>query len=218
MFTIMATAAEREAQAAQAVKEPEVKKPSTFKILISTVGALFAISHLGLLGYLIDRKAEPEVPQVPTINIPRGDYSSYTIEAGPSGYKIQYKANDPAILESERSLDLNKHKKGFLGGGTEERIEYRRDQYTMDGTRNIGGTADTTEGKSNAQSAECIAADAGARSQGAMAGSAIAAGVAVPVVSSIPYVGWLAGGWALLLGQKAGSSLGSQVGQVFNDC
>ena len=51
-----------------------------------------------------------------------------------------------------------------------------------------------------------------------MAGSAIAAGVAVPALSGIPYVGWLAGGWALLLGQKAGSSVGSQVGQVFNDC
>ena len=51
-----------------------------------------------------------------------------------------------------------------------------------------------------------------------MAGSAIAAGVIVPAVSSIPYIGWLAGGWALLLGQKAGSSLGSQVGTVFNDC
>ena len=74
------------------------------------------------------------------------------------------------------------------------------------------------EGKMNAQSAECIAADAGARSQGAMAGSAIAAGVAVPAVASIPYVGWLAGGWALLLGQKIGSEAGSQVGQVFNDC
>tara|TARA_B100002019_G_scaffold289834_1_gene306273 strand:+ start:199 stop:840 length:642 start_codon:yes stop_codon:yes gene_type:complete len=202
----------------QPVVETTEKKPSGFKIIVSTAGVLFAISHLGLLGYLIDRKAEPEVPQVPTINIPRGDYSSYTIEAGPQGYKIQYKANDPAILESERSLDLDKHKKGFLGGGTEKRIEYRRDQYTMDGTRNIGGTAGTTEGKQNAQSAECIAADAGARSQGAMAGSAIAAGVAVPAVASIPYVGWLAGGWALLLGQKAGSSIGSQVGQVFNDC
>ena len=88
----------------------------------------------------------------------------------------------------------------------------------MDGARNLGGTADTTEGKSNALSAECIAADAGARSQGAMAGSAIAAGVAVPALSSVPYIGWLAGGWALLLGQKAGSELGSQVGQVFNDC
>ena len=86
----------------------------------------------------------------------------------------------------------------------------------MDGTRNIGGAIDG-EGKS-AKDVQCLIADAGARSQGAMAGSAIAAGVAVPAVSSIPYVGWLAGGWALLLGQKAGSEAGSQVGSVFNDC
>jgi hypothetical protein len=51
-----------------------------------------------------------------------------------------------------------------------------------------------------------------------MAGSAIAAGVAVPAVMNIPYVGWLASGWALLLGQKIGSEAGSQVGKVFNDC
>jgi hypothetical protein len=202
----------------QFIKPDPPKKPSGWKIIITTAGVLFAISHIGLLGYLIDRKEEtPRVPQVPTINIPRGDYSSYTIEAGPQGYKIQYKANDPAILESERSLDLNKHKKGFLGGGTEQRREYRRDQYTMDGTRNIGGAIDA-EGKSNAQSAECIAADAGARSQGAMAGTSIAAGLVVPAVANIPYIGWLAGGWALLLGQRAGSSIGSQVGAVFNDC
>ena len=194
---------------------PQPKKPSGWKIMISTAGALFAISHLGLLGYLIDRKAEP--PSVPTINLPRGPYSSYKIEAGKDGYKIEYRANDPKVLESERSLDLDKNKKGFFGGSSEQRTEYRRDQYTMDGTRNIGGAIDA-EGKSNAKTAECIAADAGARSQGAMAGSAIAAGVAVPAVSSIPYVGWLAGGWALLLGQKAGSELGSQVGEVFNDC
>jgi len=61
-------------------------------------------------------------------------------------------------------------------------------------------------------------ADAGARSQGAMAGSAIATGVAVPALSGIPYIGWLAGGWALLLGNKIGSEAGSQVGAVFNDC
>ena len=194
---------------------PQPKKPSGWKIMISTAGALFAISHLGLLGYLIDRKAEP--PSVPTINLPRGPYSSYTIEAGKEGYRIEYRANDPKVLESERSLDLDKSKKGFLGGSTEQRIEYRRDQYTMDGTRNIGGAIDA-EGKSNAKSAECIAADAGARSQGAMAGTSIAAGVAVPAVSSIPYVGWLAGGWALLLGQQIGSEAGSQVGQLFNDC
>ena len=191
------------------------KKPSGWKIIITTAGALFAISHIGLLGYLIDRKAE--APKLPAINIPRGTpYSSYKIKAGKDGYEIEYRANDPAILESSKSLELDRDKKGFFGGGTERRREYRQDQYTMDGTRNMGG-ATTEEGKS-AKDIECIVADAGARSQGAMAGSAIAAGVAVPAVSSIPYIGWLAGGWALLLGQKAGSELGSQVGEVFNDC
>ena len=191
------------------------KKPSGWKIIITTAGALFAISHIGLLGYLIDRKAE--APKLPAINIPRGTpYSSYKIKAGKDGYEIEYRANDPAILESSKSLELDRDKKGFFGGGTERRREYRQDQYTMDGTRNMGG-ATTEEGKS-AKDIECIVADAGARSQGAMAGTSIAAGVAVPAVSSIPYVGWLAGGWALLLGQKAGSELGSQVGSVFNDC
>ena len=194
----------------------EPKKPSGWKIMISTAGALFAISHLGLLGYLIDRKAEP--PSVPTINLPRGPYSSYVIEAGKDGYRIEYRADDPKILESERSLNLDKHKKGFFGGGTEQRTEYRRDQFTREGTRNLGGASVDAEGKSSAKSEECIRADAGARSQGAMAGSAIAAGAVVPAVVNIPYIGWLAGGWALLLGQKAGSELGSEVGSVFNDC
>jgi hypothetical protein len=191
------------------------KKPSGWKIMISTAGALFAISHLGLLGYLIDRKAEP--PSVPTINLPRGPYSSYKIKAGKDGYEIEYRANDPKVLESEKSLDLDREKKGFFGGGSEQRIEYRRDQYTMEGVRNMGGAIDA-EGKSLAQSAECIAADAGARSQGAMAGTSVAAGLVVPAVSGIPYIGWLAGGWALLLGQQAGSAIGSEVGSAFNDC
>ena len=193
---------------------PEPKKPSGWKIMISTAGALFAISHLGLLGYLIDRKAEP--PSVPTINLPRGPYSSYKIEAGKDGYKIEYRANDPKVLESSKSMTLDLEKKGFFGGKSERRNEFRRDQFTMDGVRNLGGA--TTETGKSAKDIECIVADAGARSQGAMAGSAIAAGVAVPAVASVPYVGWLAGGWALLLGQKAGSELGSQVGSVFNDC
>ena len=194
------------------------KKPSTFKILIGTVGALFAVSHIGLIGYVIHRPEEPTVPQVPTINIPRGDYSSYTIEAGKEGYRIQYKANDPTILESERSLELDKEKRGMFGGGTEHRQEYRRDQFTMDGTRNLGGVGGEGEGKLTAKEEECLVADAGARSQGAMAGSSIAAGVGVPAVIGVPYVGWLAAGWVALLGGRLGSAAGSTVGSVFNDC
>ena len=194
---------------------PSAPKRSPFKWVALGVGGVFAVAHIGVLGHLL--KKEPPVQQVPTINLPRGPYSSYTIEAGKEGYRIEYRANDPKVLESEKSLNLDREKKGLFGGGTEQRTEYRRDQYTMEGVRNMGGAAVGGEGKS-AKDVECLIADAGARSQGAMAGSAIAAGVAAPALSSIPYVGWLAGGWALLLGQNVGSELGSQVGSVFNDC
>ena len=192
------------------------KNESPMKMAALVLGALVGVSHIGLLGYVL--RPQEKVHQPPTINIPHGPYSSYKIKAGKDGYEIEYRSDDPKVLESERSLNLDQEKKGFFGGGTEQRREYRRDQYTREGTRNIGGSVSDAEGKQTAQSAECIAADAGARSQGAMAGSAIAAGVAVPAVMNIPYIGWLAGGWALLLGQKIGSEAGSQVGQVFNDC
>ena len=183
-----------------------------------TVGSVVAVAHIGVLGHLI--RKQPERVQVPTINIPSGTpYSSYRIEAGKDGYTIEYKANDPAILESHRSLDLDKDKRGLFGGGSERRTEYRSDQYTMEGTRNMGsgGAVADGEGKS-AKDVECIVADAGARSQGAMAGSAVATGVLVPAVINIPYIGWLAAGWAALLGNNVGSAAGSMVNSAISDC
>ena len=183
-----------------------------------SIGSVIAIAHIGVLGHLVRR--QPDRIQVPTINIPRGTpYSSYKIEAGKDGYTIEYKANDPAILESQKSLSLDKEKKGFFGrGGTEVRREWRKDQFTAEGTRNIGSVGGDGEGKLTAKEEECLVADAGARSQGAMAGSAIAAGVGVPAAMSIPYVGWLAAGWATLLGQNIGSAAGSTVNSMISDC
>ena len=191
----------------------------TLKYLGIGLGAIVGVAHIGVLGHLI-RQQPDKVIQVPTINIPSGTpYSSYKIEAGKDGYTIEYKANDPAILESQRSLSLDQEKKGFFGrGGTEVRREWRRDQYTAEGVRNIGGASTPDDEGKSALSAECIAADAGARSQGAMAGSAIATGVAVPAVMNIPYVGWLAAGWVSLLGNNIGSSAGSLVNSAISDC
>ena len=184
-----------------------------FKWTALGVGGVVAVAHIGVLGHII---TATKVPEAPVINFPRGDYSSYKVEADKEGYSIEYKANDPAVLESQKSLSLDKEKRGLFGGGNESRREWRRDQYTMDGTRNLGGAVDG-EGKS-AKEIECIVADAGARSQGAMAGTSIAAGVGVPAVIGIPYVGWLAAGWVALLGGRVGSTVGSTVGSVFNDC
>ena len=182
-----------------------------------SLGSVVAIAHIGVLGHLVRREPDRKV-QVPTINIPRGTpYSSYKIEAGKDGYTIEYKANDPAILESQRSLILDKEKKGLFGGGTETRREWRTDQFTAEGVRNMGGAAVDGEGKS-AKDVECIVADAGARSQGAMAGTAISTGLLAPAVVNIPYVGWLAAGWVNLLGQNVGSAAGSTVNSMISDC
>ena len=146
---------------------------SRIKWAAISVGGVIAVAHIGVLGHLIRRPPEPKVTEVPTINIPSGPYTSYKITAGKDGYTIEYKANDPAILESQRSLSVDKDKKGLFGGGTENKKRMEtRPVYTAEGVRNMGGAATLDgEGKS-AKDVECIVADAGARSQGAMAGNA----------------------------------------------
>ena len=183
------------------------------KIASIGLGAVIGVAHIGILGHLVSRK---QVVQPPAINFPSGRYSSYKVEVDKDGYTIEYKANDPKTLTSERSLDLVENKKGIFGGRDVDKTEYRRDEYTAEGFRNTGGGA-AGEGKS-ASDIECIVADAGARSQGAMAGTAISTGVIAPAVMNIPYIGWLAAGWANLLGQRIGEEAGSKVGSVFNDC
>ena len=128
---------------------------SRIKWAAISVGGVIAVAHIGVLGHLIRRPPEPKVADVPTINIPHGPYTSYTITAGKEGYTIEYKANDPKVLESSRSLNLDKDKRGLFGGGSEKRNEYRHDQYTMEGVRNMGGAGTLAEGKS-AKDVECI--------------------------------------------------------------
>lgn len=117
------------------------KTPTKKTLPIKTIGlallGLVGVSHIGLLGYVL--RPQEGVHQPPTINIPYGPYSSYRIKAGKDGYEIEFRANDPKVLESERSLNVDRDKRGLFGGGSEKRNEYRRDQYTQEGYRNLQG-------------------------------------------------------------------------------
>ena len=73
-----------------------------------TVGALFGFAHIGILGHILNR------PQYPIINFPDGDYSSFKVQSGKNGYSFEYKANDPTVLESTKSLMVDKDKRGLL--------------------------------------------------------------------------------------------------------
>ena len=187
---------------------------SVTNAVILFVGVSFGLLHIGILGHLMKKT---DTLSSPIINIPEGKYSSYELNVSKDGYSVKYRANDPKVLSTERSLELDKTKKGLFGGGTEKRNEYRKDEYTAEGYRNLGGGEINEEGKS-AEEIECLVADAGARSQGALAGTSIATGALAPAVLNIPYIGWLAAGWMTLLGQRIGSNIGSEVGSVFNDC
>ena len=100
------------------------------KIASISLGAVIGVAHIGILGHLISRKP---VIQPPAINFPSGRYSSYKVEVGKEGYTIEYKANDPKTLTSERSIDLVENKKGLFGGKNIDKTEYRRDEYTAEG-------------------------------------------------------------------------------------
>ena len=64
-------------------------------ISIGVVGSLFAVSHLGMIGYIASRKDEPKLP---SLNIPVGPYTSYKASVTEDSYVISYKANDPKTM------------------------------------------------------------------------------------------------------------------------
>ena len=72
---------------------------SPFKWVVLTVGTLFGIAHIGVLGHLMNKN------NLPIINLPVGDYTSYTVEAGEEGYRIDYSSNDPKVMGVRRRVD-----------------------------------------------------------------------------------------------------------------
>ncbi len=113
-----------------------IPSKSSFKIIALIIGGVIGVAHIGVLGHLINAS---NTIKYPIINLPDGKYSSYNVQVGKDGYKIEYRANDPKVLTSERSMNSDKDRRGLFGGGSEQRNEYRRDEYTAEGYRNMQG-------------------------------------------------------------------------------
>jgi len=180
-------------------------KKSPFKWFVLLVGSFFGIAHIGILGHLINKD-----PQIPVINLPVGDYTSYTVEAGKDGYRIHYQSNDPKVMKTTKDIDKSN---GFFGIGGKTVIISEK-EYTM---RTQSGSGGEELGKLSAKRIECIKAEGGGESTGAIVGASIGASAA-PALSGIPYIGWIAAGWATMFGQKQGSTIGGEIAKVVNDC
>ena len=192
-------------------------------ISIGVVGSLFAVSHLGMIGYIASKKDEPKLP---TLNIPVGPYTSYKASVTDDSYVISYSANDPKTMYITKDI---KEKGGFLGlaNNTTKVVE----EYFMDGKTNQGGPVsnhrswiDSPPGLTQQQAEEitaarkseaCIKAIGSAEGTGRQVGTSIGASAA-PTLSTIPFVGWVAAGWVAMFGGDKGSDIGGNMAEDLN--
>ena len=186
-------------------KKQQVKpQRSPFKWAALTVGTVFGVAHLGILGHLLNKQ------HLPIINLPVGDYTAYQVDAHKDGYRIQYRSNAPQVMGKDKVVVK---KNGFFGIGGDTKI-VQQEQYTMDGATHLQGGE---VGKLTAQKIECIKAEGGGENAGRLVGTSIGASAA-PMFSGIPYIGWLAAGWVAMFSGNTGAEIGGEVATMMKDC
>ena len=184
-------------------------------ISIGTVGSLFALSHIGMIG-MISRQSK-----FPQLNLPVTEHTSYSVKAGRDGYAINYRAHDPLIMHVERDV---KTKGGFLG--LANNTVKTKEQYTVGSKPHHGGPVSnrTTWIDPSAQGGglsdktiACIKAEGGGEQTGRVVGGSVGAAVS-PSLSGIPFVGWALAGAATMIGMDAGSDIGGSMAVSLADC
>ena len=193
------------------------------KWFAGSLGLVIGVTHMGLIGLLVTRQKD----QLPSLDIPVGDYTSYVVSANKEGYKISYTANDPKTAYITKDI---KEKAGFLGLAT-NRTQVA-EQYFMDGKTNQGAPVsnqrswiDNPPGLTQGQAAEisaqriaCIKAVGSGEGTGRVVGTSIGA-AAAPTLSSIPFVGWVAAGWVAMFGGNQGDDIGGNMAEEMSkDC
>jgi len=187
------------------------------------VGSLFAVSHLGMIGYIASRK---ETPKLPSLDIPVGPYTSYKASVTDDSYVIQYQGNDPKTAFITKDI---KEKGGFLGLANETTVI--TEEYFMDGQINQGGPVSNhrswLDGKSGLTQEEaakiteirkseaCVKAIGSAEGTGRLVGTSIGASAA-PSLATIPYIGWVAAGWVAMFGGDQGADIGGNMAEDLN--
>ena len=175
-------------------------------ISFGIVGSLFAVSHIGMIGYIATR----EKSKLPNINVPVGPYTSYKVSVAKDGYVISYRANDPKTMYKTTKLD---EKGGFLGLANEktEIVE----EYTMNGDAHIEKQHQVSSSTTSDKSEACIKAIGSAEGTGRLVGTSVGA-AAAPTLSTIPFVGWVAAGWVAMFGGNQGAEIGGNMAEDLN--
>ena len=157
----------------------EIKDVKWTKWFALGLGGLLGLSHLGMIGIIANKKPESKFPQ---LNIPVSEYSSYSVQANEEGYAINYRANDPLVMQTTKEIE---GKGGLFSGKPTTKIVK---QYTMDGAEHHDGPVSTRsawidpsgltgegEKKLSAKTIECIKARGSGEGTGRMVGGSVGA-------------------------------------------
>tara|TARA_B100001113_G_scaffold313249_1_gene278151 strand:+ start:50 stop:580 length:531 start_codon:yes stop_codon:yes gene_type:complete len=169
------------------------------------LGTFLGVSNIGLMGALINQGS------LPVVDFPVGSYTSYEMEATKNGYKIRYNANDPKVMI--KTENVVKPSSGLFSKGATTVDLY--EEYTMNGKVHLEGGDDAS--KLTAKEIACIKAEGAGGSTGGVIGASVGA-QAAPALSNIPIIGWVAGGWATMFGQKTGANLGGDIAKAIEGC
>ena len=82
----------------------DYKKINITKWVAVGLGGLLGLSHLGMIGIIANRKPDSKFPQ---LNIPVSEYSSYSLQANEEGYAINYRANDPLVMQTSKTIPVS---------------------------------------------------------------------------------------------------------------
>ena len=176
-------------------------------ISVGVVGSLFAMSHIGMIGYIATREKEPPLP---SLDIPVGPYTSYKVSVAKDGYVISYRANDPKTMYKTTKV---KEKGGFLGLANENKEIV--EEYTMDGDVHIKKQYQVSSSTTSDKSEACIKAIGSAEGTGRLVGTSVGA-AAAPTVSTIPFVGWVVAGWVAMFGGEQGAEIAGSMAEDLN--
>ena len=79
----------------------DFKNINKTKLFAIGLGGLLGLSHLGMIGIIANRKPDSKFPQ---LNIPVSEYSSYSVQANEEGYAINYRSNDPLVMQTTKTI------------------------------------------------------------------------------------------------------------------
>tara|TARA_B100001250_G_scaffold367080_1_gene348882 strand:- start:1049 stop:1600 length:552 start_codon:yes stop_codon:yes gene_type:complete len=163
-----------------------------------SLGTLIGISHVGMIGMIARKESFPK------LNLPIGEYTSYSVVANKEGYTINYRAHDPRVLATMQKVNKPG---GFLGLGKNN--SYTERQYYVPPSQSDSGGLDPNQ-------IACIKKQGAGEGTGRLVGGSLGtAAVTQTGMASIPIIGWVLAGATTMIGMDQGAEIGGQMAQDF---